>query len=149
MIFNVGTWYKIPKFNGYEIMFDGMYYHVRSFKHFNKYKNGYELPYDHYRKGGIYIGSYYEMTAYDNTRRRYTIDKLLKLMDDESYYVTESTGRNISSRNLTLPHQRKDRPEKKKGHQAEYFTAGDLFIRNKKPEYAAKKTNYTFGETHH
>lgn len=129
MELKIGVWYKIPKFNGYELLYDGVNYHVRSFKNFNKYKNGYELPYYHYIKKANRYGEYYEMTAYDNTRRRLKIHQILELMDNESYYATESNGRNISSRNLTLPHQRKDRVEKETGTKAQYYTLAELLTR--------------------
>ena len=106
------VWYKIPHYNGYEIRRiptneNGRYlFEVRSFKNFNKYPYGYIMQYIHYPKNGGKPKMYYTMTDYKGISRNLKIEDILQILDNEPYYVTESNGTNINSRNRTLPKAR-------------------------------------------
>ena len=84
-------WYRIPQYNGYEIVFSKYYstpnsvqYNfrgdqcivtLRSWKNFNQYPNGYILPYFHYNSKKKKWKEYYELTNLSNKR-----DRLLSML---------------------------------------------------------------------
>ena len=112
-----GTWYRIPKYNGYEmyitntlnpndyyrfypVIVDGIQYYamVRSCKNFNKFPHGYRLPYDHAVKGNTIY--YYELSDLSNKRKRLSINTIIQLIKDCDLDL-RTTGEiiNIGSRN--------------------------------------------------
>lgn len=97
--FDENVWYMIPKFNGYEIKRIPEGFIVRSFKNFNKYPNGYILPYEH--KHGDKSLYYFEMTASDGKRMKLNISEILDIMDEFFYYAIpqKENATNMNSRN--------------------------------------------------
>lgn len=107
----IGTWYKIPKYNGYEIQFTNeqqrinsypvflhekyhVFFWLRSWKNFKKYPNGYVLPYTH---GTSY---YYELSDISNNRMKVSIADIVKMIQNSDYESTTTHNtKNIGSRN--------------------------------------------------
>lgn len=109
-------WYRIPQYNGYEIVFSKYYstpnsvqYNfrgdrcivtLRSWKNFNQYPNGYVLPYFHYNSRKKKWKEYYELTNLSNKRDRITIHAIIRLIEDYDLdYTTEQRIPNPGSRN--------------------------------------------------
>lgn len=116
MTINLEQWYRIPYYNGYEIYLSQfwacensvkyricntpVYATVRSFKNFNKYPNGYILPYAHYNEKTKKTKYYYELTDLSNKRKRLTIQTILSIIENYDLdTVTDQEARNIGSRN--------------------------------------------------
>ena len=128
-------WYRIPQYNGYEIVFSKYYstpnsvqYNfrgdqcivtLRSWKNFNQYPNGYILTYFHYNSRKKKWKEYYELTNLSNKRDRITIHAIIRLIEDYDLdYTTEEQIPNpgseikygcqpIKSRSLQQQHYQK------------------------------------------
>lgn len=111
MNISLEQWYRIPYYNGYEILFsklyvwpqsvaydfngESVYVTVRSFKNFNVYPGGYLLPYEHYNTKTKKKKNYFELTDLANKRRRLTIQAIIKVI--ENYDLTMTTEQNITN----------------------------------------------------
>lgn len=132
------TWYKIPKFNGYEFKYvkinkddpdpEGFSFidrkinvahAVRSWKNFNEYPNGYLLPYTHHIKNYLthrdQTKMWYEMTDFNNNRKRLTYSAIYDLLQQEPYYAieVEENHPNIGSRNKAVSTEKPSKNKKK------------------------------------
>lgn len=116
-----GIWYRIPEHNGYEISFtkekqwlysypiklnpEGeFYFWLISWKNFIQYPNGYILPYEHYKRNGEFVGSWYELTNLNNKRERLKIKTIVDMLRNCDYNNDyEKTGSLcFGSRNSTI-----------------------------------------------
>lgn len=106
------TWYRIPDFNGYELSIGlapygaqiwdpeaKLYCAVRSTKNFIKYPYGYCIQYYHDFKNRR--GYWFEMSDYNNKRKRLKLLEIFKLMNDRPLQVIDVPDYliNIGSRN--------------------------------------------------
>lgn len=120
MKLSLDTTYKIPRFNGYELLITSTmsckdsylihlekedikgYFAVRSWKNFRKYPNGYYLPYIHYSNSTNRFSYYYELSDINNKRIRMTIAELCDLIRNHKEYNVTGHQNPIGSRNRVL-----------------------------------------------
>lgn len=154
MFVNDYMWYTIPQYKGYEFMiihFDpglgmippmpsyvpsiyidqnrGICHSVRSFKFLKRYPKGYYLPYEHKVRGKKSL--YYELTNYENLRKRLSVDDIIYLILHQPEQAILMPNDHImigNTRNTVLPWERIDRqssdPHKRESRQN---SAGSLF----------------------
>ena len=117
-----GIGYKIPEYNGYELTITPynvlkdydyenlIYCQVRSTKNFRAHPNGYLIAHQETRSGK----RYYELSDYNNIRRRLTLTDILNQFNKYSdrLLTVQSNTINIWSRQRALT--RKDPPKKPK-----------------------------------
>lgn len=152
-----GKWYTIPQFKAYEFIIidlktdpnlntlnyvpilhidseNKLAHTVRSFKMPNVYPYGYYLPYSHTTKGKESL--YYEMTNFEDLRKRLTVTEIIQLIIDYPEYAKIMPDIHTivgNTRNSVLPWERSDR-QKRDPAKREVNSAGSLFrglIKNK------------------
>lgn len=122
------VWYTIPEYPGYEIKFlsglDSAM--IRSFKNFNRYPEGYLLPYEHKTSSGG-CSYYYEMTEYTGYRKKLKTEDIYKILIDKNYMVSirGQYDTDIGSRLRTLPADKVN--SKKEKSKLQTHSAGSLF----------------------